>query len=546
MYFLDLIRHHRLIHLFPLSAFTVLGVHGCGDDLAGESGTDTASSMSGASETSADSASAITSSTGGDTSNSQTSGGVSDSQSSSGTATSTTTGTVTDTATGTTTGTTTTGNDSQTSTTTTGPDPICGDGIVEPAEHCDDGNDIDDDGCTNDCMFGDEVICGNMGKITATDGAAGDRFGSGLAAQGDTLVVGASHHNGVRGAAYVCEKYDEGWVLATKLSASDGIEYDSFGYSVAIDGDVIVVGAVGNNEGQGADGFAYVFERNNDEWPEQETQKLIASDGNPLDQFGVSVAIQGDVIVVGAKGHKDMMTTSGSAYIFEKEGDLWQETLEIYPSEPWGGNTFGISVAIDDDTIVVGGATANGKEQFCGGAFIYEKKDNLWPQVETAKVIADDGHTHDHFGWSVAVDGTTVVVGARAADAEMVQDSGAAYVFEKEGGPWVQKAKLRAATLSKSGNTGITVAIRGDIIGAGATSSKNEEMMDIVTGAAYLFQREGNTWPSTETLKLLGPDSNEFDALGRGLAITDANVIVGAFQAEEDVPNSGAVYLFPR
>ena len=536
------VRHHQRVRRGRLAVFTLLALHGCGDNLPGDSATDTASMDSGAAETSTESGAASTHGTGGDTNSAQTSGGASDSESSSSTTSATTNTTTAD---ATTTDATTTGEDSQTSTATTGPGPICGDGTVQPAEQCDDGNDIDDDGCKNDCTFGEGVICGSLDKIIPTDGATGDRFGSGLAAQGDTIVVGASHHNEVRGAAYVCEKYEEGWVLTAKLTASDGHEYDSFGYSVAIDGDVIVVGAVGNNDNPGPDGSAYVFTKNNDEWTQQETQKLVASDGNPLDNFGISVAIQGDVIVVGAKNHQDMMTDSGSAYIFEKQGDQWHEILELYPSDPWQGNSFGTSVAIDEDVIVVGGPTANGLNAYSGGAYIYEKEGDTWPQLETAKVIADDGLTHDHFGWSVAVDGTTIAVGAQSADGGMAENCGAAYVFEKQGEPWVQTAKLQAATPGTSGNAGTTVVVRGDIIVAGATGSRNEEMMNIVTGAAYVFHKQGDMWPSTETSKLLAPDSNEFDALGRGLAITDANVIVGAWQAEEDVPDSGAVYICP-
>ena len=318
-------------------------------------------------------------------------------------------------------------------------------------------------------------------KLTASDGAAGDKFGGSVAIDGDTVVVGAYGDDSYKGSAYVFEK-GGGWATTSaydaKLTASDGADSDNFGSRVAIDGDTVVVGARGDDGDQGS---AYVFVKPGGGWATgTETAKLTASDGAPSDNFGCSVAIDGDTAVVGAPCDD---SSKGSAYVFEKGGG-WAtgtETAKLTASDGAGGDNFGYSVAISGDTVVVG---AEGDDSYHGSAYVFEKGGG-WATTSTydAKLTASDGASYDHFGRSVAIDGDTVVVGAYYDD-DNGSKSGSAYVFEKGGG-WAtgtETAKLTASDGASYDYFGYSVAISGDTVVVGAHCDDDN-------GSAYVFDR---------------------------------------------------------
>jgi hypothetical protein len=254
-----------------------------------------------------------------------------------------------------------------------------------------------------------------------------------------------------------------------KLTASDGAAYDDFGYSVAISGDTVVVGTHYDDDNGFESGSAYVFERNQtgaDNWGQ--VAKLTASDAAADDRFGVSVAISGDTVVVGAWGDADNGTQSGSAYVFERNqtgADNWGQVAKLTASDAAAGDWFGYSVAISGDTVVVGapGDDDNGSQS--GSAYVFGRNqtgaDN-WGQV--AKLTASDGAAGDWFGYSVAISGDTVVVGAPYDDDNGAY-SGSAYVFERNqtgADNWGQVAKLTASDAAAVDCFGISVAISGD------------------------------------------------------------------------------------
>src|SRR5262249_22798562 len=156
-------------------------------------------------------------------------------------------------------------------------------------------------------------------KLTAFDGAAGDNFGFSVTVSGDTVVVGANNDdigmNADQGSAYVFTRSGAFWTLQHKLTASDGAASDNFGISVALSGDTLVVGAFGDDIGaNGNQGSAYVFARNGAFWTQQ--QKLTAADGAANDQFGASVALSGDTVLVGSPNGKGAFAGQGAAYVF--------------------------------------------------------------------------------------------------------------------------------------------------------------------------------------------------------------------------------------
>ena len=273
-----------------------------------------------------------------------------------------------------------------------------------------------------------------LAKLTAADAAPGDVFGENVAIDGDTVVVGARGDNNVTGAVYVFRASD-GEQLA-KLTATNGAAGDHFGHSVAIDGDTVVVGARGANSVTGA---AYVF-HTTDGWDTHTEIKLTASDGASEDLFGQSVAIDAGAgaVVVGASQSRKAGGT-GAAYLFRTTdgGATYGQLAKLTAADAAAGDGFGWSVAIDSGTIVVG---AYGDDDAAGAAYVFRTSDD---GIVYSKLTASDAAADDQFGVSVAIDGATVVVGAYQ-DGDAGISSGSAYVFEEDSSDYLSSDATRA------------------------------------------------------------------------------------------------------
>ena len=380
-------------------------------------------------------------------------------------------------------------------------------------------------------------------KTSKLDGVGGDKFGYSVAVDGDTAVIGAyqDDDNGAdSGAAYVFTRNDGVWDDGVKLTASGGAAYDNFGISVAVDGDTVVVGAPGN-DGAGADsGAAYVFTRNDGVW--DDGVKLTASDGAALDYFGYSVAVEGDTVLVGAYQDDDEENDSedsGSAYIFTKpnSSDGWAdwdpmedtETAKLTASDGADDDWFGVSVALDGNTAVIGASGDDDKGIDSGSAYVFVKLSGAWANGnQTKKLTADDGEAQDNFGYSVAVDVDTAVIGAYQDD-DNGADSGAAYVFTRNDGVWDDGVKLTASDGAAYDNFGISVAVDGDTVVVGASGDDDNGS---ASGSAYVFTRDSNgEW--VQTKKLTDEDGEAGDWFGYSVAVDTAahTALVGAGSA---------------
>ena len=369
-------------------------------------------------------------------------------------------------------------------------------------------------------------------KLTANDAAANDRFGHAVATNGDTVVIGAWAKNSNTGAAYIFERNQggaENWGQVQKLTASDAAANDQFGRSVAINGDTVVVGASGKNSSAGA---AYTFKRNQggaENWGQ--VQKLTASDAAGFDNFGWSVAINADTVVVGAWIKN---SNTGAAYIFERNqggAENWAQVQKLTATDAAANNFFGYSVAIDGDTVVVG---AHGK--LPGAAYIFERNQGgagNWGQVRN--LTASDGVGGDQFGISVAINNDTVAVGAIHGNRGT---SGAVYIFERNQNgveSWGQVKELTADDADLLDEFGISVAIDGDTLVVGAWA------MNLLTGgAAYIFERNQNGvegWGQVQ--KITASDVAAHDQFGSSVGIDGETVVVGAVGKNS---NTGAAY----
>ncbi len=378
-------------------------------------------------------------------------------------------------------------------------------------------------------------------KLTASDGTVLGHFGNHVDVSGDTAVVGAPkmHFNAVAGpgAAYVFTRSGDAWVQQAKLTPSDGLPGDRFGWSVAISGNTIVVGAMWDDVGVNADqGSAYVFTRTAGTWTEQ--TKLTASDGLPLEEFGISVEASGDDVIVGATSLADEVGVppQGSAYVFARSGGTWIEQAELIPSDGYVGDGFGFKVGADGDTAVVGAY----KERGGGSAYVFSRTGGTWTQQ--AKLTSSDRAAGDQFGFWVGISGQTMVVGALFADGTYA-DQGAAYVFTRAGGVWTEQKKLTASDGRKEDAFGRSVAVSGDTIVVGAqwhnVDGKNNQ------GSAYVFSRTRDTW--VERTKLTAADGAEGDHFGVSVGVSGDTAVVGAsfnVRGEGPIRPQGAAYVW--
>ena len=262
------------------------------------------------------------------------------------------------------------------------------------------------------------------------DPVGNTEFGYAVAISGDVVVVGArkDSENGLySGSVYVFRNNGSTWIREAKLYADDAQAQEYFGSSVAIDGDTLVVGATKGGEGDLQTGSVYVFKYNGSDW-EEETE-LFAENLAYNDQFGYSVAIEGDTILVGAPRHDDGEADSGAAYVFRRNAGTWFPKSNLKGSELFEKAYFGTSVSLSGNTAVVGAyrndlfAADNSVMEDTGSAYVFRFDGSIWPEEE--KLIPADAVGGEEFGWAVAISGDTVVVGAHKDG----DPSGSVYVY---------------------------------------------------------------------------------------------------------------------
>ena len=322
-------------------------------------------------------------------------------------------------------------------------------------------------------------------KLTAGDGTPTDRFGWDVDIEGEFAIAGAAADFAVAqrsGSAYIFRYDGATWGLQKKLTASAGIVAELFGVGVSISGNVAVVGASGNLGNGSGSGGAYVYRYDGADWPEEAL--LVASDGSPNDDFGSqAVSIDGDVIVIGAPFDSDFEQGAGSAYVFRHDGSDWVEEQKLTGSDTDFQDTFGSAVAVDGDILIVGAPNAMGANVVTGAAYVFRFDGVAW--VEEAKIFSADGQTSDGYGASVALSGEVAVVGASGVSPPFVgQGGGAAYVYQHNAGDWGLTTQLTPDDLQFEDRFGTEVNIEGTTILAG---SPNDDDDGDGSGSAYVY-----------------------------------------------------------
>jgi len=381
----------------------------------------------------------------------------------------------------------------------------------------------------------------DQSKLIANDGAAGDSFGFSVALSGDTALIGAFKDDddtlGVdAGSAYVFVRSAKIWKQQAKLTAIDGAANDTFGGNVALFGDTAVIGAMRDDDKGENSGSVYMFTRSEGDW--SQFSKFTATDTVEGDAFGQSIALAADTMVIGAPRDDDQGKDSGSAYVFTRSGKVWSQQAKLTAADGAEGDLFGISATLSGNTLLVGADLNDEKANNAGAVYVFERSGNNWYQQ--AKLMAADGGDTDIFGVRVALSGDTALISARRDDDDLMGvDAGSAYVFTRSGKKWHQQAKLTAPDGEADDRFGRSVAIKDNtaIIGAMHHDDQGDN-----SGAAYLFVRSGNIWSHQTTL--MAEYGASGDLFGFSVAISKDTVLVAATGSGDNGDESGSAYLF--
>ncbi len=413
-----------------------------------------------------------------------------------------------------------------------------------------------------------------VSKLSASDGSGQNLFGNHVAVFEDKLLIGAMGDQIQTGAAYVFVRENDAWVEHTKIISEPGIgaAFELFGKVLSASGNRVLVGAEGFENSKGA---AYVFEFNGQHW--NLMQKLQASDGEAQDFFGNSVSLDGDRAVIGAIKNSVNGVRTGSAYVFEFNGKDWVETENLTYAGAKQYSQFGVSVGVSDDKILVtskndgvvlyfqylegswvqssvlaspdqnGGfgnpLAISGNRAYIsdtrhdnnvGAVFVYEHDGANW--VESGLIAAQDGHQGHRFGRSLSVFADRVLIGTNE-DSSMGTRAGAAYVFDFNGIDWQQTAKLFGHDIGNEDAFGASVALSESMALVSTPYFGNENK-----GVAYVFKLDNGHW--SEYAKLQANEGGMFDLFGLGVELVGGTAFCGTAYDLDRGYLSGSVYVY--
>ncbi len=376
------------------------------------------------------------------------------------------------------------------------------------------------------CISTTHADIGNKkATLLAEDGATLARLGSSVAISGSTAVVGAVSRkdNGeMSGAAYLFDISSQKQIF--KLLPDDGRAFHRFGAAVAISGSTAIVSASGGGEQRGGPGSIYLF----DTTTGQQFGKLLPDNTQKQNGYGISIGISGDTIIAGEMGKIENGASTGVVHVYNAKQGTKIHTLR--PSNGDGRDSFGESVAIDADSIIVGARRTTINGSVSGAAYVFDTTTGK----QLFRLLPDDISDNYHFGSSVAISGTTAVIGAMYDDANG-RNSGSAYLFDTTTGK--QLFKLLPANGNPSAVFGSSVAISGNIAIIG---SYGDDEIGAFTGAAYLF----DTNSGEQIAKVMQHDFTTMVMFGTAVGIDGDTAIVGSPGSHDQAPASGSVFLF--
>ena len=366
---------------------------------------------------------------------------------------------------------------------------------------------------------------------------AGDRFGYSLAFDGETIVVGAPDQDSgsgtgavmESGGAHVFTREGDGFGLPHALAARMPRAQAFFGTAVAVDGDTLAVGAPGDSGG----GAVYVYVRDEaGSWSEQ--ARLPHPTPTQNLEFGSALVLRGDTLIVGAPGDDRDRVEAGAVFFFTRDGTLWSAGSRLAPNAPQSAAWFGSSLALDGDRLAVGATGETTSSFTSGAAYVFERSGGGF--VQRARVVASNPGIADFFGESVGLVGDTLVVGGFSASTSQGR-SGAIYVYERDsvGERWPQVQQVSASNPSADAQFGMRLAFAGDLLLTGASQedsggtgvgSDGSGPGRADSGAGYVFVRRNGRFEQLALLKADNADPG--DAYGIAVAMHGNTIVIGA------------------
>jgi hypothetical protein len=375
-----------------------------------------------------------------------------------------------------------------------------------------------------------------------SDGSSADKAGTSVAISGAQGLVGVPFDDdraANAGAAYIYRFNGTAWVQGQKLTAPDGAAEDRFGYGVGISGNIAVVGAFGDDDKGSNAGAAYIFRNNGSSWVFE--QKLLAADGAAGDSFGFSVGASGTNVLVGAYGDDDRGANSGAAYVFRNSGSTWTQAIKLAAADGAAYDYFGVAVALSGDYALIGADLDDDVAANAGSAYVYRYNGSAWAQ--DAKLTASNGVADDHFGISVAIEGTLAVVGADESD-NAGPASGAAYAFRKTGSQWIEEGRLVPWQAAGYESFGAAVGVSGSRVVVGAPNAKDMSLAFPRTdqGAIYLFTYSAGAWAGVE--RVFAWDGWSYNLFGASVAAAGEAMIIGSPGDANNGTDAGTAYVY--
>jgi hypothetical protein len=360
-------------------------------------------------------------------------------------------------------------------------------------------------------------------ELVAGDPMAYDSLGSAVAISGNTAVIGAptsASDVAAPGCAYVFVRSGDTWRRQARLTASPPVARDGFGSAVAIYGRTIVVASTEVTP-TSTTGCAYVFVRSGHTWRQQAL--LTSGDTTDDSTYGTSVALFGDELIVGDIGTTvDGNVSAGCAYVFARSGDTWTQRGELTAGDPSAFALFGSAAAISNDTVLIGADLDGGLYSGNGAAYVFGRSAQGWHQQ--AKLTAGDLAGQAYFGCAVALAGDTALIGAQHDTTQAGLQAGAAYLFKRSAGGWEEHAKLTPSDAAAGDFFGCAVSLAHGraLIGARfATTAAGPS-----AGSAYLFASRSGTW--TQRYTVAPSDAAAGYHFGFSLALGGRTALIGA------------------
>lgn len=381
----------------------------------------------------------------------------------------------------------------------------------------------------------------HTGTLTAYEGATNDDFGHAVALDGPIALVGApdvdTWGRPNQGAAYVYTQQDGAWGQRFRLVAQNGARDDRFGYAVALAGNTAAIGAPTEmSNGDYRPGFVTLFVRSGANWIERDT--LSAPDAQPGDRFGSALAFDGQTLCVAAPGaNLGSVVAGGAVYVFERGGSGWQFVEKLVLDDPRPFDTFGQALALDGDTLVVGAGGQEGRYGTPGRATFFTRTAAGWQlQDQVVSSVYEDG-----FSRALALEGDTAAVGAWFTAVKPGQlQQGAVYVYRRSGTDWQLEQVVAASDGDEFDLFGAAVALRGDLLFAGAPAAVDPDSG--IAGTVQLFVYDGTLWQPDARLTHASGDNGGF---GDALAADGTDLLIGAPWADGPyAQTSGSAFMF--